>query len=241
MMEMERAIRAHYQQVYDHIRPPYVRAPEAPSPDDAKANERAVETLKRYLSPEQLTNYKTDQSFIVTGNYTGTLYRILPKSSVNILELYNSKMPRRKWCFIPQDNLPLADRMLMQKLCLEADEQETMRIAHDQGRPDDVPSRHLTAEQAERFRHAVDAAPYIRGMEHDGLWIDETAPISNRQWHQMQEMAEHQRRAEAEYRMIAQANEEGERDRIRRQREQAWYDEQRMPPTIRVSGRWPRL
>lgn len=113
----------------------------------------AEETLRRFLSPEQLASYTIDRSFVVRGNATGRYYKILPDRSTNIRELDRFGNPWRAWCFVPVKALPVPDVQLMQKLCLECDEKETMKIAVDQGPVHPTVPIHIYEQDTIQMRH----------------------------------------------------------------------------------------
>jgi hypothetical protein len=96
----------------------------APSPE---AEQKSLALLKRWLSPEQRAEYEVCNRFEVVGSDTGTRYVIhCDKTQMNIYEAGSS----RRWCFLPEGNLAAGDIFLTQKIALETNELETLRVAH---------------------------------------------------------------------------------------------------------------
>lgn len=98
------------------------------------ASARAVELLKQWLSPDQLTQYERDESIDVRGSSSGKRYRIHNGRSSNVAELDDAGVIVRRLCFLPEGNLPIADVMLAQKIALETDEAGALKVAvHHRG------------------------------------------------------------------------------------------------------------
>lgn len=95
-----------------------------------EATTRAEELLKRWLSPEQITQYDREQTFDVHGSSSGKRFRIRKKGAFNIDELDASGIVMCTYCFLPQGGLPLGDVMLAQKISLETNEEAALKIAH---------------------------------------------------------------------------------------------------------------
>jgi hypothetical protein len=98
-------------------------------------DQRAINLLKRNLSPTQRDQYERDQSFDVIGGRSGRRYRIHHGYIMNVAQLDASGQPVRKLCFLPAHPLPIADIMLAQKLALELFEVEALAIAHQMIHP----------------------------------------------------------------------------------------------------------
>lgn len=133
--------------------------PETTEREEALARSR--QTLYEHLTPQQCADFDHYGWFAVTGNHTGTRFRIEAKPNMNIYQLRGDQ-PVERWCFIPEDPLPLYDIMLMQKLCIELDERDTMRAANLIG-----------------FHPSI--APYpLNDGEISGIWIgiDESSVIA---------------------------------------------------------------
>ena len=99
---------------------------------------KAEETLNIWLSPAQRKEWAADpadRSFTVIGNVTGKRYRIHnPLSPHNVDELDENGWRVARLCFVPVLQFPFAaypaaDVALMQKLMLEHNEAEVLRIA----------------------------------------------------------------------------------------------------------------
>ena len=73
-----------------------------------------------YYTDSQLDDYNEDETFEVTGNVTGILYRILPKNQINIIDVEEGT----KHCIVPASIIPIEDHMLAVKLIIENDEQK---------------------------------------------------------------------------------------------------------------------
>ncbi len=96
---------------------------------------RSMKLLVQWLSPLQKRQYRHDNSFDVIGDCTGKRYRInCEKKPHNITEFDDREKPVAKWCIVFVDyKLPLGDLLLMQKLSLECDESEALRLACKNG------------------------------------------------------------------------------------------------------------
>ena len=85
-------------------------------------NEKAEELLLTSLTDQQRMEYLDTQEFRVRGNATGTTYILQRKHQINIISLdkYGNKL--EKFCIVPDENVPVEDHMLAQKLIIENDE-----------------------------------------------------------------------------------------------------------------------
>jgi hypothetical protein len=92
------------------------------------AEQRALDLLREWLSPEQRTQFDRHGHFEVTGS-CGNRYRIRYNRVVNIDELDQRGAHMASWCFGPEEALPTGDVMLAQKIALETDEDATRAIA----------------------------------------------------------------------------------------------------------------
>ena len=92
--------------------------------------ERGLDLLKEWLSPEQFAQYNANSYFEVTGCHSGKQYRIDHGTSMNIHELDGAGRPRVGWCFAPQGHLVAGDVMLAQKIALETDERGALAVAN---------------------------------------------------------------------------------------------------------------
>ena len=94
-----------------------------------RANEKSIELLKSWLSPEQLEQYETNGSFDVRGS-DGGRYRIGPPSPFNIRVIEPEGHCGSAYCVVPKDISPAGDIQLAQKIALETDEEGTIRQAN---------------------------------------------------------------------------------------------------------------
>jgi|SRR5277367_4370506 len=94
------------------------------------AHDKSIALLKSWLSPEQRKQFERCGQFDVIGSDTKTRYRINQDHSYNIHEMKNGSRTGVRWCVVPTGRLPVGDVMLAQKLALETDEVETLRIAN---------------------------------------------------------------------------------------------------------------
>lgn len=97
----------------------------------ADPHRRSLELLRGWLDPEQLVQFKNGPSFDVTGEITGYRYRINSPGIYSIDKLCECGGSIENLCFEPRAyGLPAGDIMVMQKIALEKDEVETLRIAN---------------------------------------------------------------------------------------------------------------
>jgi hypothetical protein len=101
-----------------------VKAAHAAQRLDAEIKSRIL--LRQWLTPEQLAQYLRNRCFEVVGSKTGKRYLIQEGRQQNVFEL---EPPFRGWCFMPKGSLATGDVMLAQKIALETDEEETMKVA----------------------------------------------------------------------------------------------------------------
>jgi hypothetical protein len=116
--------------------PQFLRTGASPAPDlQAAIRDRQSAALKSFvllrewLSLEQLAQMETKGHFEVIGSKTGKRYRIYSGTLQNVYELDKKGRPVRGWCFAPEGYLPAGDVMLAQKIALETDEADTMKVA----------------------------------------------------------------------------------------------------------------
>ena len=99
-----------------------------------EARERGVQLLKENLTPAQREQYEAHRHFDVKGSKSKKTYRIKHGRQMNIEELDASGKRVRGLCFLPSSGVagPLVagDCMLAQKIALETDETETLKIAN---------------------------------------------------------------------------------------------------------------
>ena len=92
-----------------------------------RAHERSLDLLVRCLTPAQRTEFKASRAFEVRGE-SGQRYRITYGSTANIEVLSQSGRVVRQLCAGPLE-VPTPALMLAQKLMLETEEAEFLRIA----------------------------------------------------------------------------------------------------------------
>jgi hypothetical protein len=95
-----------------------------------RREERSQDLLRQWLSPDQAKQYDSYQRFEVVGSDTGTRYRILRGTSMNIEELAADGYVTRRWCFAPEGTFATGDVMLAQKIALETFELDALDIAN---------------------------------------------------------------------------------------------------------------
>jgi hypothetical protein len=91
---------------------------------DAETKSRIL--LREWLTPEQLSQYARNRGFEAFGSKTGKRYLIQEGRQQNVFEL---EPPFRGWCFVPKGSFATGDVMLAQKIAIETDEEETMKVA----------------------------------------------------------------------------------------------------------------
>ena len=95
-----------------------------------EAEVKAESLLEACLTPEQLKTMKAMASFIVLSE-SGKQYKVIRKPNYGVQELDSAGAPVSEFCLIARDpDTPLADQLLVQKLMLEANEQEFLRMAN---------------------------------------------------------------------------------------------------------------
>lgn len=92
----------------------------------ARASERAKETLLEFLSPSQQDEYQRSGRFHCQDR-SGKRYAILPRKLDGVIE-YEGDKPAGAWCVHEVGEfLPIEDTMLAQKLAIEAGGEEELR------------------------------------------------------------------------------------------------------------------
>jgi len=93
-----------------------------------EANRRARELLLAHLDEQQRSELERENRFhLIVGERT---YRVRRGRQGNI-DLIEQGRPTRRYCIHPAEFLPDYDNLLAQKLLLETDEQEFLRIANE--------------------------------------------------------------------------------------------------------------
>jgi hypothetical protein len=91
---------------------------------------RGVDLLRKWLSPEQRTQFDAQRYFDVTGCDSGKRYRIHYGGTVNIHEIDDDDNLLVGWCFLPEEPLVAGDVMLAQKIALETHEDAALAVAN---------------------------------------------------------------------------------------------------------------
>ncbi|SHJ49068.1 hypothetical protein SAMN05444159_0750 [Bradyrhizobium lablabi] len=94
-----------------------------------KNEERGLNLLREWLSPQQLAQYDARKYFDVIGSQSGRRYRIYHGTAANVREIDGAGRPRDGWCFVPDARLVAGDVMLAQKIALETDERRALSVA----------------------------------------------------------------------------------------------------------------
>ena len=94
------------------------------------AQSRAIQLLKRHLTPEQRAQYEKHCYFYVSGGNSGRIYRIRHGAQLNVEQLDKRGKRIGVLCFMPEGGLAVGDIMLAQKVALELFETEALQIAN---------------------------------------------------------------------------------------------------------------
>jgi hypothetical protein len=92
-----------------------------------EAKKKAHKLLIECLTPEQKATYEKDRYFTVEA--AGRVFRIEHGTHGNVKELGKDGRPAFSWCIQP-GGVPTEDAMLAQKLWLEANPEEFMRVGN---------------------------------------------------------------------------------------------------------------
>lgn len=95
-----------------------------------EANRRAAELLQSHLSVEQRTEFEREKTFTVIGKNGQRRYRIRKGWAGNIDELDKDGKRVAILCGHAIESVPEGDNMLAQKLMLEHDEDQFLKIAN---------------------------------------------------------------------------------------------------------------
>ena len=96
----------------------------------ATREERGVNLLREWLSPEQRAQFDTKRYFDVIGCDSGKRYRIHYGETTNVHEIGDDDLPSVGWCFMPVGSLVAGDVMLAQKIALETYEYGALAVAN---------------------------------------------------------------------------------------------------------------
>jgi hypothetical protein len=96
----------------------------------ATREERGVNLLREWLSPEQRAQFDAKRYFDVIGCDSGKRYRIHYGETTNVHEIGDDDLPSIGWCFMPEGSLVAGDVMLAQKIALETYEYGALAVAN---------------------------------------------------------------------------------------------------------------
>ena len=96
----------------------------------ATREERGVNLLREWLSPEQRAQFDAKRYFDVIGCDSGKRYRIHYGETTNVHEIGDDDLPSVGWCFMPVGSLVAGDVMLAQKIALETYEHGALAVAN---------------------------------------------------------------------------------------------------------------
>ena len=96
----------------------------------ATREERGVNLLREWLSPEQRAQFDAKRYFDVIGCNSGKRYRIHYGETTNVHEIGDDDLPSVGWCFMPVGSLVAGDVMLTQKIALETYEYGALAVAN---------------------------------------------------------------------------------------------------------------
>lgn len=95
-----------------------------------EANTKAEKFLLEKLSPTQRLDWKTNNFFLVKGNITGISYKLKLGRIYNIEAFLFGKRIGMFCITSKNDNIPIYDLLLAQKLLIETDEQAFINMAN---------------------------------------------------------------------------------------------------------------
>ena len=113
---------------YRRIRAEQAAMAKAAAVEKAAADERAEKLLVDHLTPQQYEQLRACGYFEV--NVKGRTYRIFRGWSMNVQLVDGGGKKLRSYCAVPKLHVPIADQMLAQKLMLEFEEHEFLRVAN---------------------------------------------------------------------------------------------------------------
>lgn len=96
-----------------------------------EAEEKAEKLLLSCLSRQQKKDYKQHEYFIVIGNATGNRYKITKGRIKNIYLIHDYDDHVARHCVESNERVPMGDHLLAQKLLIEANEEEFLRVKID--------------------------------------------------------------------------------------------------------------
>jgi hypothetical protein len=105
-------------------------SPPTLSTNNLAAEQKSIELLKEWLTKKQNQDFDRHGYFHVIGGITSKRYRIERRSTFNVAELDQSGNVARSLCFVPTTAYAIGDIMLAQKIMLEQNEDEVLKIAN---------------------------------------------------------------------------------------------------------------
>lgn len=94
------------------------------------AEEKAKKLLLENIDEENRKRYEKDKLIIVTAKKSNRVYQIKHGRSGNVVQLDAKNKPIKRFCMHPIAMVPDADTVLAQKLMLEHNEDEFLRLAN---------------------------------------------------------------------------------------------------------------
>lgn len=95
---------------------------------DPQAVERGWALLRENLDPDQRAEFEAYRHFHCVGGTTGIIYRICEGTQQNVITCDNNGRANNGLCFLPEGDLVVGDVMLSQKIALELNEKEALRV-----------------------------------------------------------------------------------------------------------------
>jgi hypothetical protein len=94
------------------------------------AKARAHALLLSHLTPAQRQTFETNKWFLVEGGRSKVKYRIRGHTCAGNIEILGSERVTHRLCCHCDPTIPLGDQLLAQKLMLELDEDEFLKLAN---------------------------------------------------------------------------------------------------------------
>jgi hypothetical protein len=94
------------------------------------ARTRAHALLLSHLTPAQRQTFEANKWFVVEGGRSKTRYRIRSHACAGNIELLDGEQVTHRLCGHCDHTIPLGDQLLAQKLMLELDEDEFLKLAN---------------------------------------------------------------------------------------------------------------
>lgn len=96
----------------------------------AAARARALALLRSHLTPAQRQTFATNKWFVVEGGRSKAKYRIRSHACAGNIEILDGERVTHRLCGHCDSSIPLGDQLLAQKLMLELDEDEFLKLAN---------------------------------------------------------------------------------------------------------------